>query len=59
MVYSMVPSSGSNWDFRSRGDTLVRLSRRNDAMFPTGMYKCKVPDASGVTQTIQATIKLV
>ena len=54
---SMVPSAGSNWDFfRGRGDKLVRLSRRNDAMSPTGIYQCKVPDASGDMQTLQATI---
>ena len=54
---SMVPSAGSNWDFfRGRGDKLVRLSRRNDAMSPTGIYQCKVPDASGVLQTLLATI---
>ena len=54
---TMVPSSGSNWDFfRGRGDKHVRLIRRNDAVSPTGIYQCKVPDASGVMQTIQATI---
>ena len=54
---SMVPSTGSNWDFfRGRADKLVRLSRRNNAMFPTGIYQCKVPDASGIMQTLQAAI---
>ena len=53
----MVPSSGSNWDFfRGRGDKVVHLNRRNYAMSPTGVYKCQVADASGVMQTIQATI---
>ena len=29
--------------FRSRGDMVVRLHRRNNATTPTGQYCCKVP----------------
>ena len=46
-----VVSSGHQWDFhRTRGDMVVLLHRRRDGA--EGIYRCVVPDAKNVTQTI-------
>ena len=46
-----VPSSGLNWDFhRTRGRMVVLLQRRRGG--ENGMYRCVVPDATNVIQTI-------
>ena len=42
---------------RTRGDDgAVNLNRVNDAMMPTGLFCCVVPDATGVMQRICANI---
>jgi hypothetical protein len=52
-----VGTEGSGDDFyRDRGNQMIRLHRRNDATSPTGMYKCAIPDSSGVTQEIFITL---
>ena len=39
------------WDFyRNRGPSVVRLHRRRGGM--TGIYRCVIPDATGVDQTM-------
>ena len=44
---------GSNGDiYTSRGHGVVRLHRRNNAMMPTGVFHCKIPDASGTNQSV-------
>ena len=39
--------------YRNRGNGgKVRLNRRNNAFFPTGIYHCEVPDASGSARSV-------
>ena len=46
-----VPSSGSQWDFhRTRGQMVVTMHRRRGG--EDGVYRCEIPDASNVTQSI-------
>ena len=46
-----VPNSGNQWDFfRNRGEMVVRMHRRRDG--EEGIYRCVIPDAMNVTQTI-------
>ena len=46
-----VPSSGNQWDFhRTRGQMVVRMHRRRGG--EEGIYRCEIPDALNVTQTI-------
>ena len=43
--------SGARWDFyRTRGQMQVLLHRRRGGV--TGIYRCVIPDAMNVTQTI-------
>ena len=34
----------------------VRLNRRNNAMSPTGIYECRVPDGDGMNTVAQITV---
>ena len=46
-----VPSSDTMWDFyRGRGKMVVQLHRRGGG--EDGIYRCEIPDAMNVTQTI-------
>ena len=46
-----VPSSGYQWDYhRTRGQSVVLLHRKRGGV--TGIYRCDIPDATNVTQTI-------
>ena len=46
-----VPSASSQWDFhRSRGQMVVHMHRRGGGV--EGIYRCEIPDAMNVTQTI-------
>ena len=46
-----VPSKGNNWDFfRARDQMVVRMNRRRGGV--EGIYRCEIPDAMNVTQTI-------
>ena len=46
-----VSSAGNQWDFhRNRGHMVVNLNRRRGG--GDGVYRCVVPDAMNVTQTI-------
>ena len=48
---SRVPSSGAQWDFYStRGEMELSLHRRRGG--EDGVYRCEIPDASNVTQSI-------
>ena len=39
--------------YRNRGDEgQVRLNRKNDAIDPTGLYRCEVPDARNIIRRI-------
>ena len=47
----------SSVDFTRSGFThQVRLNRRNNAMSPTGIYECRVPDSNAKNVTAQITI---
>ena len=44
-------------DFTRSGSTHeVRLNRRNNAMSPTGIYECRVPDSGASVVTAQITV---
>ena len=46
-----VPSEGSMWDFyTTRGHSMVLMHRRRGGV--NGIYRCEIPDALGVIQTI-------
>ena len=46
-----VPSTGRQWDFhRIRGQMVVRMQRKRGGV--EGIYRCEIPDAKSVTQTI-------
>ena len=48
---SRVPSSGRQWDiYSNRGQMVVRMHRRRGG--EEGIYRCEIPDAMNVTQTI-------
>ena len=50
-VPSETATSGEEWDFfRTRDQMMVRLHRRRDGV--EGIYRCEIPDAINVTQTI-------
>ena len=38
--------------YRNRGQGVVRLNRRYEAMMPTGSFCCEIPDANYVTRRI-------
>ena len=42
--------------YRDRDRSIVRLNRRNKAMFPTGLYCCEVPDALNTLQRVCANV---
>ena len=43
--------------YRNRGDEgEVRLNRRNNALFPTGIYHCEVPDARNINRKVLVTL---
>lgn len=50
-----VRSSGNSF-YRNRGLQIVRLNRRDDALSPTGRYRCMVPDSSGRSQNLYINI---
>ena len=46
-----VANSGNMWEFyRNRGQSVVRMNRRRGGV--NGIYRCVIPDAAGVNQTI-------
>ena len=56
---SKVPIENYGGDFyRNRGDRVVRLNRRNNAITPVGEYCCEVPDASGINQSVCVNVTL-
>ena len=52
-----VNSAGDNM-YRNRGLIVVRLHRRNNAMMPTGVFRCEIPDANGVFKNIYIGVYL-
>ena len=42
--------------YRNRGPSVVLLNRRSNAMFPTGLYCCEVPDASNIQRRVCANV---
>ena len=53
---SAVGYSFTNSLYRNRGPQVVRLNRRNNALSPTGVYRCQIPDSIGIMQNIYITI---
>ena len=53
---SAVGFSDTNSLYRNRGPQVVRLNRRNDVLSPTGIYRCNIPDSSGINQNIYINI---
>ena len=48
---SVVDENGTWWEFyRTRGQMVVHMNRRRGGV--TGIYRCVIPDALNVTQTI-------
>ena len=46
-----VANNGELWDFyRNRGPSVVHMHRRRGGV--TGIYRCEIPDTTGVDQTI-------
>ena len=45
-------SGGAGSIYRNRGPSVVRLNRRNNAMMPSGVFRCEIPDANGTNQNI-------
>ena len=57
---SMVRIEGTGDSFyRNRGPSVVRLHRRYDAMMPTGLFYCEVPDTNEVIQRIYIMIEIL
>ena len=54
-----VSSSDHSGDiYVSRGPSVMRLNRRNDATTPTGHFCCHIPDASSTNKSTCVNIKL-
>ena len=48
-----VENMASDGDFyRSRGQGVVCLNRRNNAMMPTGLFCCEIPDRNSVARRL-------
>ena len=50
--------SGGSEDFTSRRSSAVLLNRRNSTVGPTGLYRCVVPDRSGVDRELYIGVGL-
>ena len=48
--------SSTNSLYRNRDTQVVRLNRKNNALSPTGVYRCEIPDSSGRMQNIYINI---
>ena len=48
--------SSTNSLYRNRGPQVVRLNRRGNALSPTGVYRCQIPDSIGRMQNIYINI---
>ena len=54
---TMVPTLSMGYGFyRNRDSSVVRLNRRNGAQVHAGEYRCQVPDAGGVDQSLYINI---
>ena len=42
--------------YRNRGPQVVRLNRKNDVLSPTGVYRCEIPDSTGMNRSIFISI---
>lgn len=42
--------------FRDRGDQEIRLNRRDQTASPTGRFRCEIPDANRVMQSLHVTL---
>ena len=50
---SAVRANNSNHDsYRNRGTNVVGLNRRDNTIIPTGIFRCEIPDTSGINQTV-------
>ena len=51
----LIQSRGDDF-YRNRNRSVVRLNRRNDAISPTGLYCCVVPDSTFTMQRVCANV---
>ena len=42
--------------YLSRGPSVLRLHRKNDVTMPVGVFRCLIPDASGITQNVHIQV---
>ena len=49
---TLVPTGSTTSIYRNRDNSTVRLNRKNNAQSPIGVYRCDVPDANEITQSI-------
>ena len=45
------PSDSGDGFYRTRGHMVIRLNRGGRTLSPTGMYRCAIPGAGGITLT--------
>ena len=56
---TIVGTMGTNGSFyRSRGQRVVRLNRRYNAMMPTGFFCCEIPDVNNVIRRICIMVEM-
>ena len=49
---SAVGHPNKDTPYRNRGPQVVRLNRRNNVLSPTGIYRCQIPDSTGMDRSI-------
>ena len=42
--------------YRNRGPQVVRLNRKNNVLTPTEIYRCEIPDSSGMDRSLYMNI---
>ena len=52
VVSVIAPNAGTESFTRNRGPSAVLLNHRTNAVGPTGLYTCQVPDGSGTIRTL-------
>ena len=54
---ALVPINGHGDGFyRNRGDQVIRLNRREGVTSPSGRFRCEIPNARGVVQSVYITL---
>ena len=50
------PPGGDTGFYRTRGHMVIRLNRAGGTLSPTGVYRCEIPGAGGITITRYITL---